>query len=213
MPVASFEMNPFSENSYIIYDNAGICAIVDPGCSDAEEQNILVDFIKTNQLTPQWLLNTHCHIDHIWGNAFTADRWNLLPQFHKEELPVWEACASVAAMYGLPPVDPGPAPLNYLTDHQILQIGALEVEVIFVPGHSPGHVAFYCAKEHWLMNGDVLFYGSIGRTDLPGGDHTQLLNSIRTRLWPLPEDTVVYTGHGQETYIGFEKRYNPFLRE
>ena len=211
LQVHKFTCNPYRENTYVVYDEQGTGVIIDPGMYDAHEQNELVAFIKDNGITPVALLNTHAHIDHVLGNKFVFDNWALTPQMHAGELPYLHAVVSYAPQMGIH-YEPSPEPQVFLPESGTLSVGTGKFELIFAPGHSAAHLCFYAREENFLIGGDVLFYNSIGRTDLPGGNHQQLLDSIRTQLWPLPDDCKVYAGHGPETTIGFEKRTNPFLQ-
>lgn len=208
--IKSFVCNPYQENTYLLYDETGECAIVDPGMYSGEEQNQLIKFIAVEKLKPIMLLNTHCHIDHVLGNKLVYDTWGLLPQFHKGELPVLEAIPSYAPMQGIN-YEVSPNPEMFLPEEGTINLGNCQLELIFSPGHSPAHLCFYNRADNFLIGGDVLFRGSIGRTDLPGGNHEQLLKNIREKLFVLPDDCKVYPGHGQPTTIGFEKANNPFF--
>lgn len=207
----SFTFNPFQENTYVIADG-NQCAVVDPGCYTREEQKNLEDFISENELEVTLLLNTHCHIDHVLGNAFVARRFNVLPQLHPEDLKQLTSVASYAHLYGFDGYEASPEPDTFLRPGTPVQLGKTELEVRHVPGHAPGHVVFISHADKWVVNGDCLFNGSIGRTDLPGGNHEQLLQSIKRELYTLPNDYLVYCGHGPETTIGWEKENNPFVR-
>lgn len=182
--------------------------IIDPGCYDKAEENILTEFISKKNLTPTLLVNTHCHIDHVFGNRFVADKYNLTPIIHPLEVEMLEAVSRVADMYGL---NYTPSPEPEILKEEEIKLGEETFKVLFVPGHSPGHIALYHAGSSSVIAGDVLFRQSIGRTDLPGGNMETLLDSIRTQLFVLPENTTVYAGHMEETTIGYEKKYNPFL--
>jgi hydroxyacylglutathione hydrolase len=208
--IKQFTCNPYQENSYVLYDETGECVIIDPGMQNAAEQNALVNWIRETELTPVLLLNTHCHIDHVFGNKFVFDNWSLKPQFHKGELSVLQAVPGYAPQMGMH-YELSPEPEIFLAETGTVSFGNSELELIFAPGHSPAHLCFYAEADKLLIGGDVLFYNSIGRTDLPGGNHQQLLNSIREKLFVLPEDVKVYPGHGQPTSVGFEKKHNPFL--
>jgi len=208
--IQQFTFNPYQENTYILYDETGECVIIDPGVYEGAEQNELVNWIKATDLKPVLLLNTHCHIDHVFGNKFVFDNWGLKPQFHKGELPVLQAVPGYAPQMGLN-YELSPEPAIFLEETGTVVFGNSELELIFAPGHSPAHLCFYAKEDDFLIGGDVLFYSSIGRTDLPGGNHQQLLNSIREKLLVLPDSVKVYPGHGQPTTIGFEKKHNPFL--
>ncbi|HUR30774.1 MAG TPA: MBL fold metallo-hydrolase [Saprospiraceae bacterium] len=211
LEIQSITFNPFEENTYIISNDTGECIIIDPGCSDQQERDELSRIIKDAGWTPTRLINTHCHIDHILGNAFVANTYNLGLEIHRGELPVLKSGLTVAGMYGIP-YDPSPDPVSFLDENSVVEFGGTSIKILYTPGHSPASICFYNAADGWLVGGDVLFYESIGRTDLPGGDHNTLLNSIRTQLFPLPAETIVYPGHGPQTTIGYEKMFNPFLK-
>jgi hydroxyacylglutathione hydrolase len=205
-----FTFNPYQENTYVLYDESGACAIIDPGMYESEEQNELVDFIKSKNLRPVLLLNTHCHIDHVLGNKFVFDNWALKPQFHEGELKVLQSVVSYAPQMGFR-YEVSPLPETFLPEKGTIKFGNSELQIIYAPGHSPAHLCFYAKDENFLIGGDVLFYRSIGRTDLPGGNHQQLINSIKNNVFVLPDDCKVFPGHGPSTTIGFEKINNPFL--
>lgn len=208
--VASFTFNPFQENTYLLYDETKECIIFDPGCSNEAERKELTHFIAKNDLNPVRLINTHCHLDHVLGNGFIADKYNLSLEIHKGELPVLEHAPKSAAKYGVP-MDPSPAPTKFIEEGDIITFGNAKLEALLTPGHSPASLSFYCKEDSFIIAGDVLFHMSIGRTDLPGGDFNTLINSIRTKLFVLPDEVKVYPGHMQATTIGFEKENNPFL--
>ncbi|MGX5688286.1 MBL fold metallo-hydrolase [Arcticibacter tournemirensis] len=208
--IKSFVCNPFQENTYILSDETGECIIVDPGMYSGYEQNDVTDYVQNKGLKPVLLLNTHCHIDHILGNKFIHDRYGLLPCFNEGELPVLESAPAYAAPMGIR-YELSPLPQKYLPESGSIYFGKSELELIYAPGHSPAHLCFYSPADNFIIGGDVLFYRSIGRTDLPGGNYQQLINSIQERLFKLPHDCIVYPGHGPETNIGDEKQYNPFL--
>lgn len=208
--IKTFTCNPYQENTYILYDETLECVIIDPGMYTGEEQNAFLKFIADNKLKPVLLLNTHCHIDHVLGNKFVFDTYGLLPQFHQGELYVLNAVVAYAPQMGIR-YEVSPQPEIYLSETGTISFGTSKLELIFAPGHSPAHLCFYNGENKILMGGDVLFYNSIGRTDLPGGNHAQLIKNIREKLFILPDDCKVYPGHGQPTTIGFEKQYNPFL--
>ncbi len=208
--VASFSVNPFQENTYVLYDDTKECAIIDPGCYDTREQNELVNFIKHHELTPRLFLNTHCHLDHIFSNKFVADKFKLGLQIHEKELPILKGASIAASMYGVA-LTPSPEPDKFLKEGDELTFGNTKLKVLFTPGHSPGSVCFFNKEEEYLIAGDVLFLQSIGRTDLPGGNHQDLIDSIKNKLLPLGDKVIVHPGHGPQTTIGFEKENNPFL--
>lgn len=205
--------NPFQENTYIVYDGTGECIIFDPGCFSAEEKASFKATIEKQELKPVRLINTHCHIDHVLGNQFIMDTYGLELELHKGEVPVLEAAPQSASMFGLP-VPPGNfagKPGKFIEEGVTISFGDTILKTLFTPGHSPASLSFFCEADRFLIAGDVLFFGSIGRTDLPGGDFDTLIRSIQTELFPLGDDVTVYPGHGPETNIGYEKQHNPFL--
>ncbi|MEJ7692306.1 MBL fold metallo-hydrolase [Daejeonella sp.] len=205
-----FVCNPYQENTYLLYDDSMECVIIDPGMYDGDEQNNVLKFIAEKKLKPVMLLNTHCHIDHVLGNKFIYDTYGLLPQFHEGEQPVLNAVVSYAPQMGIR-YEVSPLPETYLPETGTISFGESELEILFCPGHSPAHLCFHNKEYKILIGGDVLFYQSIGRTDLPGGNHSQLINNIREKIFALADDCRVYPGHGQSTMIGYEKQFNPFL--
>jgi hydroxyacylglutathione hydrolase len=211
LTVKSFTFSPVQENTYVVYNEAGECCIVDPGCYFGNERNELKEFIRETRLTPKYLLNTHCHLDHVFGNKFVHDTWALDLHLHENEKPVLEYAPTFALTWGLP-FDNYKGNLTFLREGEVIRLGNDELQVLFTPGHSPGHICFYCQEQQLVLGGDVLFRQSIGRTDLPGGSFETLIDSIRTRLFVLPNETIVYPGHGPETTIGYEKVNNPFLK-
>ena len=211
MNIAIFTFNPFAENTYVLYDESKECIIFDPGCSNRDEQQQLTDFIESNGLTPVQLINTHCHIDHVLGNKFISEKYNLPLTSHQGESVILAMQPQVSTMYGVP-YDPSPEITIFLEDGDSVTFGNTKLKVFFTPGHSPASISFYNEEEGIVLGGDVLFQGSIGRTDLPGGDFDTLAKSIREKLFVLPDDVVVYSGHGPSTTIGVEKRTNPFVK-
>lgn len=205
-----FPNNPYQENTIILYDDSLECAIIDPGMSNASEQNAVVNFIRANALKPVLLLNTHCHIDHILGNRFVFDQYGLKPQFNRGELQVLEMAPVWAQQSGMR-YDLSPLPDVYLPESGNISFGNTALELIFAPGHSPAHLCFFNRADNILVGGDVLFRGSIGRSDLPGGNHNLLIKNIEEKIFTLPGDCVVYPGHGPETTVGYEKDTNPFF--
>ena len=210
--VKAFTFNPVQENTYILYNDEKKCCIIDPGCYFKEENAALKNVIENSGLKPVLLLNTHCHLDHIFGNKFVYDTWTLLLHIHQNEKKVLDFGPSSGLMYNLP-FENYNAELKFIEPGKNILIGRDQLEVLFTPGHSPGSVSFYHKEGRFLIGGDVLFNGSIGRTDLPGGDFDTLAKSIREQVFVLPDATIVYSGHGPETTIGFEKKNNPFVRE
>lgn len=213
MKVAIFQFRLFGINSYVVYDPATLeCAVIDPGMSSPQEEDAIVGFIEKNNLKVTSVINTHLHLDHAAGNGFLKARYGVPVKAHKGDLFLGERMQEQARMFGLTEDFSGAGVTEYLEDGDVVEIGEGRLQVIAVPGHSAGSIAFYDAKDGFVLVGDALFQGSIGRTDLPGGDYGTLLGSIRNRLMTLPDSTVVYSGHGPSTTIGAEKRSNPYLR-
>ena len=211
LKIQKFTFNPFSENTYIIWDDElFIGAVIDPGCFDTAEEKILSDFILQKNLSIKYLINTHCHIDHIFGCNFIKVNYNPKFLIPEEDLPLLENSTKQSEVFGLE-IQPPPKPNEFITEETKIKLNDSELIFLFTPGHTPGEFCIYCENEKILIAGDVLFKGSIGRTDLWGGDYDTLINSIQTKILTLPDDVVVYSGHGEETTIGAEKKTNPFL--
>jgi hydroxyacylglutathione hydrolase len=235
LTVKRFTFNPVQENTYVLSDQKDACCIVDPGCYFEEEREALREYFEQEGLTPSLLLNTHCHLDHVFGNKFVHETWGLLLHLHQKERALLEVMPEYGVEWGLP-FENYEGELVFIPEGEILRWGGAGAEgaadrtqaadragavgkadaadilkALFLPGHSPGSLGFYCEAQGFIIGGDVLFREGIGRTDLPGGDHGTLLHSIRQQLWTLPDDTIVYPGHGEPTTIGWEKAHNPFL--
>lgn len=210
LQIKNFVFSPIQENTYVLYNELKECVIIDPGCYFDDEKNMLQDFITDNGLKPTMLLNTHCHLDHVFGNKFISETYGLTLHLHEKEKQLLSFAPASGLMYNMP-FD------NYIGEFILLKegdkilLGTDELEVLETPGHSPGSICFYCRKQNFVIGGDVLFQRSVGRTDLPGGSLQTLLNNIRQKLFVLPDETIVYSGHGDPTSIGEEKLYNPFL--
>lgn len=213
MKIQSFEFNLFGVNTYVVWDESTKeAAIIDPGMASSEEQRTLIDFIEMHQLSVRHLINTHLHIDHTLGNDLITQRYNTPTEAHSADAPLGQGRAAQAQMFHLRIPTPTPLQIGVeLNDGDRITLGKEYLQVISVPGHSPGSIALYCPQSGFVITGDALFQGSIGRTDLPGGNHAQLISSISNRLLTLPENTIVYPGHGAPTSIGHEVRYNPFI--
>jgi len=211
LQVKSFVFNEFQENTYVVWDDSLACAIIDPGCSNSEERNLLQEFIVKLGLKPSLLLNTHCHIDHILGNNFVADKYQLPLHLHEGELFTYKDTDRWAAMFGLPKFTI-PEKLVFIDAGQTLHFGSSQLEILSTPGHSIASLSFYHANTSILFGGDVIFKNSIGRTDLPGGNFEVLAQSIREKIYTLPEETRIYSGHGPSTTVGSEKLNNPFVK-
>ncbi|KAA0989390.1 MBL fold metallo-hydrolase [Dyadobacter aurulentus] len=209
--VKSFVFNPFSENTYILHDDSGEAVMIDPGCFDKAEIAEIAAYIDTNNLKPVHIINTHAHIDHVLGVAALKRKYSIPFALHQLDEPLLKAVKTYASNYGFNGFDE-PEIDSYLKEGEIFSFGSTDLDIIFVPGHAPGHVAFVNHAARFVIGGDVLFRLSIGRTDLPGGNHATLLESIRTKIFTLPDDYTVYAGHMEPTTIGFEKKNNPFFR-
>jgi hydroxyacylglutathione hydrolase len=211
MKIEFFTFNPVEENTYVLSNESGQAIIIDPGCYFTAEFETLENYILHNGLKPVQLLNTHCHLDHVFGNKKIAEKYRLELFIHPQEEKMLQLAPASGKMYGLD-FDNYKGPLHFLNAGDIVKWGNDELKVILAPGHSPGSICFYCEAQNFLIGGDVLFRESIGRTDLPFGNHDQLLRSIKEQLFVLPDQTIVYSGHGPQTTIGYEKKNNPYLK-
>lgn len=208
--IQSFTFNPFSENTYVIYTENGHALLVDPGNSNNAETERLSQFISSKKLTVDKILLTHAHIDHIFGLQWAYDFFKVPVYLHQHDKMILDNASASAARFGFD--FPGfNGDVHFLQEGDTVELDRNILDIYHVPGHSPGSIAFHCAAQKFIVSGDVLFEGSIGRTDLPGGNHAQLLQSIREKLFVLEPETKVYSGHGNPTEIGFEQQYNPFL--
>lgn len=211
MTIKTFTFNPFQENTYLIFDETNEAVLIDAGCIFDAEKHQLKKFIEQNNLTLKRLINTHLHLDHQFGNKFIFDTYGLSPEACVEDEYLLENVIAQALTFGLPIEEEAQALGEYIVEDQYIKFGNSSLKAIHVPGHSPGSLAFYSEKDGVIFAGDVLFQGSIGRTDLPKGDYATLILSITKKLLPLPDSTVVYCGHGPTTTIGNEKVNNPYL--
>jgi hydroxyacylglutathione hydrolase len=209
LQLQTFVFNPLQENTYVLFDETNECVVIDPGCAERDEQQEISNFIQHHQLTVTLLLNTHCHVDHVLGNFYIKEKYKTRLLIHPNDLPVLKAVKVYAPSYGFYQYQEA-EPDGFMSEGDVIRFGNQELNVLFVPGHAPGHVAFYHSKEKLIVGGDVLFYNSIGRTDLPGGNYETLIDSIHRKFFTLPDDVKVYPGHGPATTIGFERRTNPF---
>jgi len=208
--VKTFVFNPFQENTYLLYDQSGECIVIDPGNYLPEENNQLYQFLKEKSLHPARLVNTHGHIDHIFGNSWFLEEYGLKTEMHRSDEPLVKGAKEYGQIFEID-MDTPPPVGKYLNEGDRIGFGNSSVTCIHIPGHSPGSLVFYNNEQAFAIVGDVLFQGSIGRTDLPGGDYTTLINGISEKLLILDDNVVVYPGHGSQTTIGNEKRFNPFL--
>lgn len=211
MRIESMTFNPIQENMYVLYDETKECILIDPGCYFQNEKEELESFIIKHKLNPIKLINTHCHLDHICGNKFVAERWNLKLEASLLDEYNLERSIQAGILYNMP-IEPSPAISINLKEGDLIKFGNTSLEVLFTPGHSSGSISFLNRQENILIAGDVLFKQSIGRTDLPGGDYDTLIQTIQTKLFTLHPDTKVFSGHGESTTIGYEIRNNPFFQ-
>jgi hydroxyacylglutathione hydrolase len=211
MTIKTFTFNPFQENTYLVYDESGEALIIDAGCVFDAERQELKKFITDNNLTLKRIINTHLHLDHQFGNKFLFDTYDIKPEGGEEDEIQLVNVGAKARSFGFQFDEEAQQLGGYIIEKQEINVGNFSFIALHVPGHSAGSMAFYSEKESVLFSGDVLFKGSIGRSDLPGGDYATLITSITKKLLPLPDSTVVYSGHGPSTTIGYEKMYNPFL--
>ncbi len=210
MNIKTFTVNGFAVNSFLLYDDSHECLIIDPGYYEQHEKDRLLRFIAENELIPVRVLNTHCHVDHILGNRYVCEQFHIPLSIHEQDQFLLNRASQMGEIFGFK-VDSSPPVDNYLKQGDTVRFGNTEIEVIHTPGHSPGSVSFYHKPDGFIIVGDVLFAGSIGRTDLPKGDYKTLISSIVNKLVILPAETVVYPGHGPSTTIGHEHDTNPFL--
>jgi hydroxyacylglutathione hydrolase len=208
--VKIFQFNPLQENTYLIFNEEQNCIIVDPGCYTDQERQQLLQFIASKALRPVLLVNTHCHLDHVFGNKFIHEQFGLELHIHEGEQKVLDMAPTSGLMWNLP-FDNYQGKMHFIDESLPLQLGNDRLEILFTPGHSPASISLYSNKDDLLIAGDVLFRESVGRTDLPGGNPDILSHSIRTKLYTLPDETIVYPGHGIPTTIGHEKHHNPFI--
>ncbi len=213
MNIKVFEFNPIAVNTYVLYDETGECVIIDAACFFPNEQQELLSFINNNKLVVKHLLNTHLHFDHVFGVNFMEEQFDVKMKAHKADEFLLASMQQQMAMFGFPANGKYiPTMGEYIDENDIIEFGNQKLSIMSVPGHSPGSIVFYNKKENLVISGDVLFNGSIGRTDLPQGDYNLLIDGIKTKLLVLPEDTIVYPGHGPSTTINGEKQMNPFLQ-
>lgn len=209
--IKKFTFNAFQENTYVLYDETSEAVIIDPGCYEKEEREQLIDFIKAKSLKVVSLINTHCHVDHVLGNSFVKSHFGVKLAIHPKEEATLKSVETYGPVYGFHNYQPSQAD-QYFEEGDTIKFGKSELEILFVPGHSAGHVVFYNKADKFCIGGDVLFYRSIGRYDLPGGDYQTLMKSIIEKMFALPGEMVIHPGHGPSTTVGDEKKYNPFFQ-
>lgn len=211
MKIKIFPFNQFLENTIVLSDSTNECIIIDPGCYNIEEKQILENYIITNNLKPVKLINTHCHIDHILGNNFVSSNWDIDLEINKNDLNLLNESNQIAKIYGFVDYENSPNPKRFLNEGDIVNFGNSELKVIFTPGHAPGHISLYSANDNFIISGDVIFKNSIGRTDLPGGNFNILIETINNKILSLDDNVIIYCGHGPITTVGDERKNNPFL--
>jgi len=211
LKIKHFTFNPVQENTYVLFNEKDACCIIDPGCYFGNERRTLEEFIVEQKLNPKYLLNTHCHLDHVFGNKFVHDSYGLTLHLHEKEKIVLDNAPAAGLAWNMP-FENYRGDLIFLNEGDTVVMDQDILKILLTPGHSPGSICFYCEKQKFIIGGDVLFRLSIGRSDLPGGDFDTLMKSIQQKLFVLPDDVIVYPGHGEPTTIGFEKKNNPFLK-
>lgn len=212
MKIKRFEFNMFPVNCYVLSDETKEAVVIDSGCFYEEEKQALKNYITSNELKVTHLLCTHLHLDHIFGNPFMLKEYGLKAEANQADEFWLERAPQQSRMFGFELKEPTVPLCKYICDGDMVTFGNTTLEAIHVPGHSPGSLVFYCKEEKCMFSGDVLFQGSIGRADLAGGNFDELREHICSRLFILPDETIVYPGHGAPTSIGIEKRENPFFR-
>ncbi len=208
--IHSFVFSPIPENTYILWDETHEAIVIDPGCLAQYEKEELADFILDNKLVVKALLQTHAHLDHVFGAAFVKRKYGVKMLMHKNEVPVLANVESRCKLWGIKGYEPVEAD-DFIDENDKVFFGNSTLEILFVPGHAPGHLAFVNHAQKFIIGGDVLFRGSIGRTDFPLCNHADLINSIQTQFLTLDDEYAVYSGHGEPTTIGLERKTNPFL--
>ena len=209
--IQSFCFSAFQENTYVLYNELKEAIIIDPGCYTQIEEKILSDFIRKENLKPTLLLNTHCHLDHVFGNNYVSETYGLTAHIHPNEQIVLDRLSEAAAKWGTP-TDAYKGPIQYIQEGEIIQFGSDLFKVLLTPGHSPGSVCFYHVEQDFMIGGDLIFKDGVGRTDLPGANPQDLIKSIREQIFPLPDSLTIYSGHGPETTWGREKEHNPYIK-
>lgn len=211
LKVYTFVFNDFSENTYLVYDeDSRDTLVIDPGCNSSYEENIISEHITHLSLVIKSIINTHVHLDHIFGNHFFVNKFNVPLLCHKDDEFLYEIQPQQAANYGIR-MNKSPLPSGYLKEDDEIRLGESVLKILHTPGHSPGGICLYSENDKICFSGDLLFREGVGRTDLWKGDYFKLVESIEDKVFLLPDDTVVYSGHGEPTTIGYEKENNPFL--
>lgn len=211
LAIQTFCFNPFQENTFVLFNTAKEAIIVDPGCYIRSEQATLKNWIAENELTPKLLLNTHCHLDHVFGNNFIADTYSLAVHIHPNEKIVLDRLEEASERWGVPTAAYH-GEIIFIDKSESLQFGEDTFSILETPGHSPGSICFYHQAQDFIIGGDLIFQDGVGRTDLPGGNPAELIKSIREQILPLPDTLTIYNGHGPATTLGREKLHNPYIQ-
>lgn len=209
--IQDFCFSAFQENTYVLYNEFKEAIIIDPGCYTRIEEKILTDFIRKENLKPTLLLNTHCHLDHVFGNNYVSETYGLTAHIHPNEQIVLDSLPEAAAKWGVP-TEAYKGPIQYIQEGELISFGKDSFKVLLTPGHSPGSVCFYNSQQDFLIGGDLIFKDGVGRTDLPGANPNDLIKSIREQIFPLPDSLTIYSGHGPATTWGREKEHNPYIK-
>ena len=209
--IQDFCFSAFQENTYVLYNEFKEAIIIDPGCYTRIEEKILSDFIRKENLKPTLLLNTHCHLDHVFGNNYVSETYGLTAHIHPNEQIVLDRLPEAAAKWGAP-TEAYKGPIQYIQEGEIIPLGNDAFKVLLTPGHSPGSVCFYHVEQDFMIGGDLIFKDGVGRTDLPGANPQDLIKSIREQIFPLPDSLTIYSGHGPVTTWGREKEHNPYIK-
>ena len=209
--IQGFCFSAFQENTYVLYNELKEAIIIDPGCYTRIEEKILSDFIRKENLKPTLLLNTHCHLDHVFGNNYVSETYGLTAHIHPNEQIVLDRLPEAAAKWGAP-TEAYKGPIQYIQEGEIIPLGNDAFKVLLTPGHSPGSVCFYHVEQDFMIGGDLIFKDGVGRTDLPGANPQDLIKSIREQIFPLPDSLTIYSGHGPVTTWGREKEHNPYIK-
>jgi glyoxylase-like metal-dependent hydrolase (beta-lactamase superfamily II) len=209
--IQDFCFSAFQENTYVLYNELKEAIIIDPGCYTRIEEKMLTDFIRKENLKPTLLLNTHCHLDHVFGNNYVSETYGLTAHIHPNEQIVLDRLPEAAAKWGVP-TEAYKGSIQYIQEGEMIQFGNDSFKVLLTPGHSPGSVCFYHAEQDFMIGGDLIFKDGVGRTDLPGANPLDLIKSIRTQIFPLPDSLTIYSGHGPATTWGREKEHNPYIK-
>ncbi len=209
--IQDFCFSAFQENTYVLYNELKEAIIIDPGCYTRIEEKMLTDFIRKENLKPTLLLNTHCHLDHVFGNNYMSETYGLTAHIHPNEQIVLDRLPEAAAKWGVP-TEAYKGSIQYIQEGEMIHFGSDSFKVLLTPGHSPGSVCFYHTEQDFMIGGDLIFKDGVGRTDLPGANPLDLIKSIRTQIFPLPDSLTIYSGHGPATTWGREKEHNPYIQ-